>query len=84
MGYQPHILEVSNKYANYGTGAFGKMNNPSDSVLHHIRGITYRGMKELLEANMFKIEKVVGCDRTGLLKVCPRISSTVLFICKKK
>lgn len=83
LGYQPHLLEVSNKRANYGMGVFGRMNNPSDSVLHHIRGITYRAMKELLEANEFKIHKVMGCDKTNLLRVCPRISSTILFVCSK-
>lgn len=83
MGYQPHLLEISNEYANYGTGIFGRLNNPDDSVIHHIRGITYRAMKELLVTNGFKIDKVIGSDATGLLRFCPRIATTVLFICRK-
>jgi len=84
MGYQPHLLEVSNEHANYGMGVFGRLNNPSDSVLHHIRGISFRAMKEMLEANQFKIIKAVGGSNNIILKRCPRIASLALFICSKK
>lgn len=83
MGYQPHLLEISNEHANYGTGIFGRLNNPNDAVLHHIRGISYRAMRDLLITNKFRIEKTVGCDATNLLSKCPRIASLVLFICSK-
>lgn len=83
LGYQPHLLEVSNVKANYGTGVFGRMNNPSDSVLHHIRGITYRAMRDLLCDNGFKIIKVIGDDVSGLSRAFPSIASTVAFVCEK-
>lgn len=83
MGYQPHLLEISNEYANYGTGIFGRLNNPDNSAIHHIRGITYRAMKELLVTNRFKIDKAIGNDVTGLLRFCPQFATTVLFICCK-
>lgn len=83
LGYQPHLLEISNVKANYGTGIFGRFNNPSDSVLHHIRGITYRAMRELLLDNGFKIIKVIGEDASGILRLFPRIASSVVFICEK-
>lgn len=84
MGYQPHLLEISNEHANYGTGVFGRLNNPNDEVLHHIRGISYRAMRDFLVTNKFKINKAVGCDATNILRKCPRIASSVLFICSKK
>lgn len=84
MGYQPHLLEMSNEHANYGQGIFGRLNNPMDSPVHHIRGITYRAMKEFLKANKFKINKIKGYDKLNLLGICPRISTSVLYVCSRQ
>jgi hypothetical protein len=61
LGFQPHVLEVSNVNGTLGMGKFGKLNyGDSTTPLHHIRGITMRGAKELVEANGFKILNVWG------------------------
>jgi SAM-dependent methyltransferase len=85
LGFQPHILEVSNKKANFGMGMFGKLNNPDDEPIHHIRGITYKAMKEMLEFYNFKIVRSIKSNKGLLiLKVLPpSLSSVVVFICKK-
>lgn len=85
FGFQPHVLEVSNRYANYGTGVFGKMNNPAGNPIHHIRGITYRAMKEMLTANRFEIKKIFGSSAGGgILRYFPKISSCICYMCKKR
>ncbi len=60
IGLQPHLLEASNEFPNCGTGIFGKINNPMNQSIHHIRGITYRAMKDLLHAYGFKIDSILG------------------------
>ncbi len=69
LGYQPHILEVSNRYANLGSGMFGKLNNPTNTSIHHIRGITYRAMRELLQVNHFRVLKTFGSGAGGGIEV---------------
>jgi 2-polyprenyl-3-methyl-5-hydroxy-6-metoxy-1,4-benzoquinol methylase len=83
LGFQPHILEVSNKLANFGTGLFGKLNNPKNEPIHHIRGFTYRAIKEMLKYNNFKIIKSIGYNKKPKLPLPVGLSSVVLFICKK-
>ena len=83
LGFQPHLLEISNEYANYGMGKFGKLNNPSGVPLHHIRGITYRAMCELLKANGFVIRKAEGCTNLFHIK-SPRIATDVVYMCVKR
>jgi len=86
LGFQPHILEVSNKKANFGMGVFGRLNNPDDELLHHIRGITYKAMKEMLEFYNFKIVRSIKSNnRPKIFKaLLPlSLSSVVVFICKK-
>lgn len=85
LGFQPHILEVSNERANFGTGIFGKLNNPHNQPIHHIRGITSRAMKEMLEFNGFKIIKIIGHENRlkKLLYFFPSIASVNIIICKK-
>jgi len=85
LGFQPHVIEISNTKANFGTGIFGKMNNPYDLPIHHIRGITYRAMREMLKYYGFEIIKVYK-DNKGkiLLRLLPcGMASVVLFVCKK-
>ena len=84
FGFQPHLLEVSNETAVVGTGIIGRMNN-SGAVLHHIRGITYKAMKELLLYHHFKVKKVYGRSASflSLFDYVPSLSSDVLYVCKK-
>lgn len=87
LGYQPHLLEVSNEVANFGSGIFGKLNNFKNEPLHHIRGITRRAMKELVEYNRFKVLKIIGYDHHRFKKFfrCfPQIATSNIFICKKQ
>jgi len=85
LGFQPHILEISNISGVFGTGIFGKFNNPKKKSIHHIRGITNRGMKELVRYNGFKIEKIVGWEYRlpFLFKKIPCIAPINIFICRK-
>lgn len=85
LGYQPHILEVSNEYGNFGTGIFGKINNPQDEPIHHLRGITHRAMKELVQFYGFEIKKIIGYEyRLGKIpSFLSLLASVNIFICKK-
>jgi len=86
LGFQPHILEVSNEQANFGAGIFGRLNNRGNQPIHHIRGITHRAMKEMLEFNGFEIIKVIGYEwrLKKLFYYFPSIAPVNIFICLKK
>ncbi len=86
FGFQPHILEVSNYYANFGTGKFGQYNNPRGKSIHHLRGITHRAMKEMIMYYGFTIEKIIGYDYRfkNLFAAIPSFAPINIFICKKK
>lgn len=86
LGFQPHILEVSNEKANLGSGFFGRINNPPGQVLHHIRGITTKAIIDLLKVHGFEIVKIVGYDyRLPIIpRYLPKISPVNIVICKKK
>lgn len=62
LGYQPHVLEVSNEVANCGSGWFGRLNNPTNVPIHHIRGIASQAGKELLEHHGLTIRKSLGAS----------------------
>lgn len=85
LGYQPHILEVSNNYANFGTGIFGKLNNPTAAPVNHIRGICTRAMAEMVKYHGFRLLKIIGYDHhfKNIFRNLPSISSVNIFICKK-
>ena len=85
-GYQPHCLEISNEKAGFGQGLTGKLNNPGNIPLHHIRGITYRAMCELLEYNGLKIIWARGSDwyLPKAVKHIPSIASINVILCKIK
>lgn len=85
FGYQPHILEVSNENANFGTGIWGRYNNPYNKPLHHIRGISHCAMKEMVGYHGFEVVKIIGYEhRIGkIFKHCPRLAPVNIFICKK-
>jgi 2-polyprenyl-3-methyl-5-hydroxy-6-metoxy-1,4-benzoquinol methylase len=85
LGYQPHILEVSNIHSNFGTGFFGKINSPADGSLHHIRGITHKAMIELIKHYGFTVLKKIGSEyRVPLFfYLFPEIAPINIFICKK-
>jgi 2-polyprenyl-3-methyl-5-hydroxy-6-metoxy-1,4-benzoquinol methylase len=84
FGLQPHLLEVSNLKANFGTGIFGKLNNSHNKPIHHIRGITYKAMKELLTSQYFQIVKIQSSSsKSKSVPVPASFSSSVLYICKK-
>lgn len=87
LGYQPHLLEVSNEVANFGSGIFGKFNNPKNELIHHIRGITYKAMKELAEYSGFRVLKTIGYDHyhfKRFFKCFPSVAPVNLFVCRKK
>lgn len=87
LGYQPHILEVSNEYANFGGGVFGALNSPQGITIHHIRGITYRACKEMLSYSGFQILEERGFSHgrfEGVAKHFPSIAPEIWFVCKKK
>lgn len=85
LGYQPHILEISNEKANLGTGIFGRINNPDDNPIHHIRGITHNAMKDMVHFHKFKIIDMIGYEyRLGkIFKHFPSLAPVNIFILKK-
>jgi hypothetical protein len=85
LGFQPHVLEVSNVYGNFGTGIFGKLNNRSGIPIHHIRGFTLRAIKEMLSYYNFQILKVYGYDHRlkRLMKYFPSIASVNIIVARK-
>lgn len=86
LGYQPHILETSNEYSNFGTGFFGQKNNPKGEPIHHIRGISYRAMKEMVQRYGFRMVKIIGYDHhrfRSFFKKFPGVAPVNIFICQK-
>lgn len=85
FGYQPHILEVSNLRANFGMGIMGKTNNPSNKPIHHVRGITHKAMKELVNFHKFKIIKTIGYEYRlkGIFYKFPSLAPVNIFVLKK-
>jgi hypothetical protein len=84
FGFQPHILEVSNRDGKFGMGLMGRMNYQGNPAVHHIRGITFRAMKEFLRGNDFRI-----IDAKGFTKLIPfwpkrwkSLASTIVIICE--
>lgn len=86
FGYQPHVLEVSNVKGTFGAGIFGKLNTPRGASLHHIRGITSRAMKELVEFHGFEIVSIYGYSKhvPVLFKRFPSLAPVNVFVCRKK
>lgn len=86
LGFQPHVLETSNKLANFGMGIFGKKNNPTNEPIHHIRGITKKAMQEMLNFYGFNIVKTLGSSFNfqKIFSLYPNIAPMVFFICQKK
>ncbi len=85
FGLQPHILEISNQKANFGTGVIGHLNNPTNKPIHHIRGITHKAMKEMTEYHKFKLIKAFGYEHR-IKKVFykfPAIAPVNIFVAKK-
>lgn len=84
LGFQPHILEVSNVKGNFGQGIFGKMQNPEGHVIHHIRGITYKAMIEMIKYNRFVLQKVIATSINKMkIFVIPSLAPNNIYICKK-
>lgn len=85
LGYQPHMIEVSNKKSNFGKGIFGKFNCSNDIPIHHIRGITTKAMKETLGYYGFEIIKIYGYEWRipSLFKFLPSIAPVNIFICER-
>jgi len=84
FGFQPHILEVSNESSLFGTGIMGRLNSPTGEAIHHIRGITFRAMKEMLAFHGFELLDYWGFDhRIGNLpKIFTSLSPCCYFYCK--
>ena len=55
LGFQPHVLEASNMFPTAGMGQLGRMNYKGGPSIHHIRGLTFRAIKELVEFHGFEI-----------------------------
>jgi len=85
LGFQPHILEVSNKKANFGNSFFGKLNNPKNEPIHHIRGFTHRAMKGMIQFYGFQIIKIYGYEYRlkRLFSLFPSLAPINIFVCKK-
>ncbi|WP_457617851.1 class I SAM-dependent methyltransferase [Lutibacter sp.] len=85
LGFQPHVLEVSNVYGNFGTGIFGKLNNTTGTSIHHIRGFTLKAIKEMLSYYQFKLVKVYGYDHRfkRLMRYFPSIASVNVIVARK-
>ncbi len=84
LGFQPHILEPSNNFPNAGGGIFARKNNPENIAIHHIRGITYNAMNELLKIYHFSIKKLIGQDNfLSFLSYFPKFSSVICYECLK-
>lgn len=85
LGFQPHVIEVSNVCSNFGTGIFGKLNNPNNEPIHHIRGFTLRAIKEMLNYYNFKVVKVYGYDHRlkRLMKYFPSIAPVNVIVARK-
>jgi SAM-dependent methyltransferase len=86
LGYQPHVLEVSNEVANCGSGWFGRMNNPTNVPIHHIRGITALAARELLTHHGLVIRKAKGASHGAmdhLWQFVPQLAPVNLVICEK-
>lgn len=87
LGFQPHVLEISNRTGPLGMGPFGRVNyGSSTQPIHHIRGMTLRATEQLLAVHGFKSVKKIGY----LTKVpfFPKtrfvnFASSVLLICQK-
>jgi SAM-dependent methyltransferase len=85
MGFQPHILEVSNERANFGAGIFGDFNNPTNRPIHHIRGITSRAARELVRYHGLKILDIIGTSGGrfhSIWKNSPSLAPVNLIICE--
>lgn len=80
FGFQPHILEASNRYPLAGGGVFAKKNNPDGKSIHHIRGFTYRAMCELIKRHGFSIIQTKGNFPLGRI---PGIAGDNLIIARK-
>ncbi|MFA6048909.1 MAG: methyltransferase domain-containing protein [Candidatus Micrarchaeia archaeon] len=92
LGYQPHILEVSNEKGNCGTGVFSDLNSPKDNrvknppAIHHIRGITSKAMMDLLQFHGFKVVAIKGYSHRAddlFFRYFPSIAPVNVIICKK-
>jgi len=61
FGFQPHVLEISNRIGPLGMGVMGRFNySNQDQAIHHMRGITFRAMREFLIRNNFEILEAKG------------------------
>jgi hypothetical protein len=60
FGYQPYVLEPSNKFPNAGMGIIGRLNNPAGESIHHIRGYTLKSVHELLFLHGFEVLHCTG------------------------
>jgi len=85
LGFQPHILEVSNVCSNFGTGVFGKLNNPNNEPIHHIRGFTLAAIKEMLKYYGFEITQIYGYDYRlkGIMKYFSSLAPVNIIVSRK-
>lgn len=87
LGFQPHILEVSNQAGHFGTGIFGRINgNEPHQAIHHVRGITHKAMKELVQFHGFSIRKIMGAstNKIRIFNHFPSIAPVNIFVCDKQ
>lgn len=84
FGYQPHVIEVSNMVAGFGGSLLTTIANTERWAIpsHHIRGFTYRAMKEFIQYYGFKIERTFS-TKYKVLSLFPSLSTQVVFVCRK-
>ena len=85
FGFQPHVLEVSNRIGPLGMGLMGRFNYSNQKqAIHHIRGITLRAMREFLQNNNFEILETRGFADS--LPFWPKrmrsLAPTVVIVCR--
>lgn len=67
-------------------GVFAKLNNPKGRSIHHIRGISYRACKEIIQYKGFKVLASYGFSHRkfgAIYRYFPGIAPEVLFACTK-
>lgn len=86
LGFQPHCLEISNISPYFGGGIFARKNCKTGKTLHHIRGISRRALRQMLEYYGFTITYSFNGGMgplRALFQIFPNWSSTTCFECKK-
>jgi len=85
FGFQPHVLEISNRIGPLGMGLMGRFNYSNQGqAIHHLRGITFRAMTEFLHRNDFEVLEAKGF--ASFLPFWPKrirgLAPAVVIVCR--